>query len=400
MPPEASFASEKVVQNTRLAGGSHFASGSMEKAYNLTPPQVVKGLNIASSKHASTNRAGNALTIAETSVEQLPRISAKLTLAMLREEAVCRGLVLKHLPRTKADLLSHLSEGSIHLTGTRAWKEIEALKVKMLEEQREVTNKRREKEIESQTVLHVHDYPRIHSHPLANTMMLKMNGKSRDACCELCGRSQPIQCTYETCDFDICRFCFNKNNMTYEERERQERERNVMRLEEESVRVRQESQRRMTLLEKERETEERRMIDRASEHFGMAIICPSDEKLDSNANKLRGYTVWCSVGSRWDGPPKKEFDSTWKTSNDANKRARYLFFWKNIFERDPDDMWTDEESAINGLIFYSVQPDDDQCWSVGVVPDVAFLHLPDASSIRHSHDFEYRESSGGGEIAF
>lgn len=373
---------ENAEDKSRHIGGLHPASGSREIACNRTPPRVVKSFKSP--------------TIAEKAVEPLPRISAKLTFAMLKEEAVCRGYVLQSLPRTKADLLSLLSDGSIHLTGTRAWKEIEALKVKMLEEQRELANKRREKEIESQRVLHVHDYPRIHSHPLANTMTLMMNGKSRDARCEHCGISHPIQWTCENCDFDICRFCFHDKNMTREERlrERQERERKRMLLKEERER----EQRIMMQLAKERETEEQSMIDRASEHFGMSIICPPDESLDSNGNTLKGYTVWCSVGSRWEGPPKKEFDSTWKTSHDANERARYLFFWKNVFDHDPDDMWADQESAINGLVFYSVQPDIDKCWSVGVVPDVAFLHLPNASSIRHNHDREHEEScfySGG-----
>lgn len=192
--------------------------------------------------------------------------------------------------------------------------------------------------------------------------------------------------------------------MTDDERERdsQEQERRMIVVAQERAKERQEFEQRMKLLhelreadEKERktkrETEKQNVLARARQQFKLAIICPSKKNEDLNGNNLKGFTVWCSLGEGWDGPPRKEFDSTWKSSADANSRARYLFFWKNTFEWDPEDVMPDEESEINGLVYYSVQPDDDQCWTVGVVPDVAFLHLPDASSDRHHHDREYDE---------
>ena len=432
----SSAASESGVDmshSTDTADVLHIASTSIDFDGPIhNRPTQAKGNKVPTSKAGSVQRAGTtSIAIAENIVEQIPRISAKLTLAMLKEEAVCRGLVLRQLPRTKAEILSLLSDGSIHLTGTSAWKEVEVLKAKMREEQQELENtrrekqqevedkrrekeleelalkhnmereqqdratKRREEEIKSQSVLHVHDYHRIHSHPLAKTMDLTLNGQQRGACCELCYGSHRIEWTCEACDFDICRVCFDEKNMTEEERER-ERQEHARRILEE----RQEHERSMKHFQEqreaekrkrqeERETEEELMRDRVSDLFDKAIICPSEKNEDSNGSKQNGFTVWCSFGSDWDGPPAKEFDSTWKTSADANQRARYLFFWKNAFEMEADDVVPDKESAINGLVFYSLQPEcEDQCWSVGVVPDVAFLHLPDAISCRHTYDRE------------
>jgi hypothetical protein len=76
-----------------------------------------------------------------------------------------------------------------------------------------------------------------------------------------------------------------------------------------------------------------------------------------DGNKMQGYTVCCSSGygsSRWhsyQGPPNKEFDTTWKTDEEANARARYLFYWKNCYgisaeELDADDC---QESEKHGL---------------------------------------------------
>jgi hypothetical protein len=118
---------------------------------------------------------------------------------------------------------------------------------------------------------------------------------------------------------------------------------------------------------------------------------------------MKGFTVWCSSGygndgwHSYEGPPEQEFDSTWKTAADANARARYLFIWKNTFGSEPDEIYPYDESEKNGLKTYSIAPADSECWTVGVVPDVAFQYLPNATKRRHTNDDETepRGYSGG-----
>ena len=52
-----------------------------------------------------------------------PRISKTMTIAELKEEANCRGLEKKNLPKTKPELLHHLVSGSIRLGRTHEFKE-------------------------------------------------------------------------------------------------------------------------------------------------------------------------------------------------------------------------------------------------------------------------------------
>ena len=59
-------------------------------------------------------------------------------------------------------------------------------------------------------------------------------------------------------------------------------------------------------------------------------------------------------------------------------RARYLFFWKNCYGVDTDQIHTDEESYKYVLIRFSTQPDDDRNRAVGAVPDAKFEWLDEA----------------------
>jgi hypothetical protein len=104
-----------------------------------------------------------------------------------------------------------------------------------------------------------------------------------------------------------------------------------------------------------------------------------------------GFTVWCSAGEYYD--PQKEFDSTWTTMAGANLRAKYLFYWKNCYGLPPDELMdmaaVEKKLSRQGLLTLMVHPDDSQEWTVGVVPDVAFEHLDNATTERHCHDRDY-----------
>ena len=129
-------------------------------------------------------------------------------------------------------------------------------------------------------------------------------------------------------------------------------------------------------------------------------------KNKSSTSTLK-YTVWCSDGYDRDGwhsyggPPSKEFDTSWPTKQEANERAEYLFFWKNVWGLDPDEIsddYTHSDVGVlptenDGMNKWTVCPADSSRWTVGVVPTQAYLHLENASQRRHCNDDE-REPRG------
>lgn len=375
-------------------------------------------------KQAAKPNAGKANPAKATSsnvASTLPRIHDKLTVKDLREEAECRGIDKQRLPKLKKDLLHYLVEGSIHLKETQQWKAVKLLKLQIesernqlheqsmkqrwererkAEERREVKKAKerqamqenRKKEVEKQKSLHTHSFPRVHPHLLAKSSELQFNGKSRDvtARCEYCGNDDddwhdpnPVLYTCESCDFDICADCFKERNMTPQEKARA---RELERQRQEQLRKEQLAWRKQQ--EKE-EREQERLWD-ATKQFKKAIRHPPAKNKTVQGNSLKGYTVWSSDGydpdgwHSYQGPPDKEFDSTWKNVTDANARARYLFYWENSWglpARDIDHCGEEpvDESAVDGLKTYTLAPPDSTRWTVGVVPDAAFKHLAGAS---------------------
>lgn len=359
----------------------------------------------------------------------VPRISKKLSVEELQEEALCRGFSKYDIPNKKIQLLYFLVDGSIHLKETNAWKavqvvkkEIEREKPRLLADQQAilVANERkqeaqrkaklekdaverrerekvanaarlekkaaeaaeRKRELDSQRTLHDRPFPLVHPHDLARTRDLVLNGTRRTSTsvCNLCSRfwftaGRPCVWTCEGCNFDICQKCFDQANVTMEEKERAADE----------VRRRDmEAQERH-----EKELREHKLQWNADEQFPMGIINPTSMNKKPGGSKMKGYTVWCSCGDRYFMPHDKEFDTTWKSIADANSRARYLFYWKNCYGIDAEDVECDEfqeGETLDGLKNYTVSPADSQIWSVGVVPDQAFRFLDNATSTRHIHD--------------
>ena len=376
---------------------------------------------------------------------KLKRLHGRLTITQLKDEALCRGCDFQKIPKLKADLLHFLVEGSIHLCETDAWKQMKALKEqiererpslleaslasklsheakveeqrrfreKKLEEERRVREQqkeeerrkereeqaeRRQTEIENQRAFHIHSYPFVHAHQLAATRSLSLNCRPRaeHASCEYCGQNVdwyfpatntalPIW-TCEACDFDICRFCFEKQNRSPAEKEKLRVAERKRRLEEERR------------LRKRIECKERKENIKwdASQQFKNCIIQPALKNKKPDGNKLKGYTVSCAEGyhnTRFhtgNGPPVNEFDTTWSKVEDANARARYLFFWKNCWGMDPQELDNEEIEVTerDGLKTYHAEPDDSGYWTVSVTPDVAFRHLPHSTLNRHNHDRE------------
>ncbi len=85
---------------------------------------------------------------------------------------------------------------------------------------------------------------------------------------------------------------------------------------------------------------------------------------------------------------KREFDSVWATKEEANARAKYLFFWKSPWGLEAEEIDSEEwnESITNGLKGWTVCPADSSRWTVGIVPSVAYPYLENSTTERHNHD--------------
>jgi len=365
----------------------------------------------------------------------------------LKDEAAARGIDVTGMNKDR--LLERLGVGSILIHKTDEWKEVwgevvllrekfkkeRQVDVQMEQErqhqlalkrhqkqmkeaeerqkrEQEEEKKERAAELASQVEKHKHHYPKVHGCKLAKTDELMFHGKPRTYerfTCSECnnslikrhvlsfsfsGAAETQKChgyTCEGCDYDICQDCFKEKTMTPEEKKAEAKRK----AKEERERLKR---------EEEEEAQHRAKWD-AKQQFKSSIINPPSKNLDPDGNKMKGFTVWCSDGygndgwHSYEGPPTKEFDATYKTKEEANNRARYLFHWKNPWGLGAEEMAEGsgviDKSVRNELVTYEITPDDSTTWTVGVVPDAAYAHLDNASSRRHGYDREYKSYGGG-----
>ena len=355
-------------------------------------------------------------------------IVKSMKVADLKEEAVARGIEVKTLAKiNKGELLNMLVEGSTCITKTNAWGEVLRLREQFAKERREaeeLQNQRREEmyrksekeekerqeklkaarekerteEISKQAHHHTHHHPKVHSCKLAETSDLQFHGSPRiyNARCSECSHFS-TEYTCEKCEFHICQACFKEKTMTPKEK-RDEAKRNAA-----LEKKRQEEQAKVIRMREEAEKERRKKWEPKA-HFKPKIFDPPDKNLDPDGNKKKGFTVWCSDGYGYDGfhsyegSPDKEWDSTYATKEDANERARYLFYWKNPWGHEPEHIMEEEEvdkTSKDGLVTYVASPPDSTTWTVSVVPDAAFKYMENARQGRHhGHDEDYGPTAG------
>jgi hypothetical protein len=132
----------------------------------------------------------------------------------------------------------------------------------------------------------------------------------------------------------------------------------------------------------------------ASSVFEAWIITPPDNNKVPKGSMMKGYTVWCSIATADVQFPPKNFDTTYRHLNDANSRARFMFYWRNPWHLSPNKMSESvliqsDNSAMSGCAstFHCVHPNGDK-WIVSVVNDSTFKYLDDASLQRHDLDCE------------
>jgi len=145
------------------------------------------------------------------------RVSSKMTMVQLKDEAQVRGHVLKELPKKKADLLYFLVDGSIALKDTREYLAFDAMRKVMesekatlgaqnerrREEREQVERQRAQKreetqaenrrlqrteEIKRQAEHHTLSLPSAHGCKLAYASQLSLHGSARAYTSRQCDR--------------------------------------------------------------------------------------------------------------------------------------------------------------------------------------------------------------------
>jgi hypothetical protein len=112
--------------------------------------------------------------------------------------------------------------------------------------------------------------------------------------------------------------------------------------------------------------------------FAKSIRCPG--AANTNQRKKLPFTVWTSCGydrdgwHSYEGPPEKEFNSSYSTLEQANKRAEYVFYYENPWGLSDEELPYPEEDCVTRKGFRHMEccPDDSERWTVSVVPSIAF----------------------------
>jgi len=307
--------------------------------------------------------------------QSIPIISKTMTITQLKEECRVRDPRAKGLSTMKkAQLLEILVEGS-EVEGSRQWK------------------KKKEQEILQK---HVHK-SLCHHHLLANPRNLpapsnvagSRSHKKRFECavCDvnhqwLCDKTPYRSCAL--CDFDICAACYEIESLPSAEKElllkcKYDR---IKKDQEERARKYREQQQELQERWRRREEETQRRIEAEIRNIPALIKCPPPANLDPD-NKLK-FSVWTSCGyehDRWHsygGPPRKEFNSSHDTLNDANQRVEYVFYYKNPWGLKKEEMQVDSDTIKSkGVRLMTSRPDDSERWTVSVLPSIAFDYIND-----------------------
>lgn len=120
---------------------------------------------------------------------------------------------------------------------------------------------------------------------------------------------------------------------------------------------------------------------RGESRFSRFVRNPSAKHMNQQ-HKLQ-YTVWKSCGydrngwHSYGGRPEKEFNSCYRTLEEANDRVEYLFYYDNPWGLQDEELPFAETDEVNkdGFRFLECSPDDSERWTVSVIPSVAFDYI-------------------------
>ena len=363
--------------------------------------------------------------------QQLPRISGNLSMTELREEALARGIESCYHPATKESMLGFLVDGSIWLRQTPAWKDVENLKSKMVDDCQRIEEGKKcstvgvsdvhhQRPDKFQNTLFENDDDNSSEHSSVPTSMYREKQISQTIDLETSSQNtvdsdveeslfeavlggllqgQLLSCAdgkrmampndedEHSCADDSVN---DDDDLEVMENQSDETNESDCSSQEHGTKSESSSQENGTKNECSSRATSADEWDAASV-FEQWIITPPDKNMRHEGNQLKGYTVWCSHSaiSNQNQPIKKYFDTSYKSLADANDRARSLFYWQNPWE-EPDEM-------LNNVQIAADNSDQDNCthsfkcvhsngdiWTVSVVHDSAFQHLDQAVQERHT----------------
>ena len=227
----------------------------------------------------------------------------------------------------------------------RIWEAESAKRRQRKEEEERQAGIRRYEEVKSQLSLHTHKSS-VHPCALALTSALKFEGNPRSPRAS-CSANKSPSCSWrgwierkkdgkgtawtcERCDYDICHDCYAFATASKAQQ-----------------------QQILVAHDEERKAARRQQQLELEEELGGPY--PAHVKEPSLANKggacSTGFTVWSSQGyppDRWHsyaGPPETEYDTTYPTAKEATLRASYLFYFKNPWGLEGDEIANGECST-------------------------------------------------------
>ena len=127
----------------------------------------------------------------------------------------------------------------------------------------------------------------------------------------------------------------------------------------------------------------------ATKQFEDCIINPSPKNTTPNGSNLQGFTVWCAIGSGSVRPLLRKFETTWARLEQAEARARYMFYWKNRWKLPPHAL---EQAAVtefkdkNGKCKSYTYRRGSYIWTVGITTDVTFRGMLNKTMQRAPYD--------------
>uniref|UniRef100_A0A0G4GW79 Uncharacterized protein n=1 Tax=Chromera velia CCMP2878 TaxID=1169474 RepID=A0A0G4GW79_9ALVE len=128
--------------------------------------------------------------------------------------------------------------------------------------------------------------------------------------------------------------------------------------------------------------------EKAKAKYGENVVCPPSRHL-SRETPLK-FTVWSSDGydrdpsgfHRYGGAPEREFDSSWDSVEEANKRVEFVFWHKNPWGLSVEEMKENAQDGYEGLkktrhqrtglVVMDICPPDSSRWRVGGILSEAF----------------------------
>lgn len=424
-------AASRVAKPVNPVSSSKKGKASGETSGGVTKPKKPGPKKVGASVTCEPSTQAEKKTLPAKGTVSPPRVSLKMNVSEMKAEALVRGHSVKELPSKKADLLYFLGDGTICLKDSAEYTAFEALKAKMMAEkdshvyrnrndgtrekvrekerrreteaearrleierkERSARSSMREKEISDQAHLHS-SFRCLAVHPclLADAKLLSRYGAPRltNSSCNICSMGYPsflqhrVYYSCDKCDFDVCSDCYRQHNMSPAEKRA-----HALKVEEEKAKAQ--------AAEEAAQAEAEAAYDK--KQFREAAVTPPDSAKQRGLGF--GFTVWCGNGyyndsfHRNNGPIEKEFDTEWVTREEANERARYLFYWRNPWGVEASELCEPEEKEnSSGCMKFEERAGDSESWMVGVVPSSSFLHLDYATLKRHNHDRSSQERIG------